>query len=125
MKYIKSDNGKLRYDLVPVEIHESLAKVITYGANKYSDDNWIGIEVKRYEAALFRHINEWRKGNDIDKESGYHHLEHALSNLAFIICKTLYTNKYEKSNKEDNSTSDEDCELQVDREYLNFLKNNY
>ena len=60
-KGLKYDQSKLRYDLVPVEAHEALAEVISYGAQKYSDNNWQQVSKDRYVAALFRHINAWRK----------------------------------------------------------------
>jgi len=85
----KYDSDKLRYDLVPVETHEGLAEVITYGANKYDDDNWKYVEAYKYEAALFRHINAWRKGEKLDDESGLHHLKHALANISFLLYKDL------------------------------------
>lgn len=86
---MKYDGGKLRYDLVPVEVHEALAEVLTYGANKYADNNWQSVESDRYVAALFRHLNAWRKGEQVDEESGYHHLKHALTNVAFLLYKDL------------------------------------
>ena len=86
-KGIKYDQGKLRYDLVPVEAHEALAEVFTYGASKYGDNNWQGVESDRYIAALFRHINAWRKGERSDLESGLHHLKHALTNIAILLHK--------------------------------------
>ena len=84
-KGVKYDQGKLRYDLVPVGVHEGLCDVITYGAAKYDDNNWMHVEPKRYEAALFRHINAWRKGEKNDSESGKHHLFHAMACLAFLV----------------------------------------
>lgn len=83
----KYDQGKLRYDLVPVEAHEALAEVFTYGAAKYDDNNWQQVESKRYVAALFRHLNAWRKGESHDGESGLHHLKHALTNVAILLWK--------------------------------------
>lgn len=34
------NKGKLRYDLVPVRAQEEYVKVLTSGAQKYSDNNW-------------------------------------------------------------------------------------
>ena len=90
----KYDQGKLRYDLVPVEAHEGLAEVFTYGSIKYGDNNWQQVESERYVAALFRHLNAWRKGEKHDEESGYHHLKHALTNVAILLYKdTCMVNK--------------------------------
>lgn len=84
---IKDDDGKLRYDLVPVLAHEALAEVFTYGAKKYGDNNWQMVETDRYVAALFRHLNAWRKGEKYDPESSLSHLKHALTNAAILVCK--------------------------------------
>lgn len=83
----KYDDGKLRYDLVPVGAHEGLAEVFTYGATKYGDNNWQQVEADRYTAALFRHVNAWRKGQRYDLESRLHHLKHAMANIAILLWK--------------------------------------
>ena len=87
----KFDGGKLRYDLVPVEVEEELAKVLTYGAEKYAPNSWQTVEpfYDRYYAALRRHIAAWRKGEKTDPESRLHHLSHALCNVAFLLAKEL------------------------------------
>ena len=85
---MKYDSGKLRYDLIPPEVLEELAKILTHGANKYGDNNWKLLEdpMDRYYAALMRHLQEWRKGNSIDEDdSGELHLSHALANIAFLV----------------------------------------
>ena len=82
----KADNGKLRLDLVSPKIIEEIGKVRTFGAQKYGDnDGWKKVGVQRYEAALLRHLNEYRKGNYIDEESGLSHLAHIACNLMFIM----------------------------------------
>jgi len=80
------DEGKLRLDLIPSEVEEMLAEILTYGAKKYGDHNWErGILYSRIYASLRRHLLEWLKGNKTDKESGLPHLNHALCNLAFLV----------------------------------------
>lgn len=83
----KFDGEKLRYDLIPVKVLEELAKVLTYGANKYSANSWQNVEPfdDRYYAAAMRHLMEWRKGNQVDTESGLEHLSHALCCIAFLV----------------------------------------
>lgn len=81
---IKHDEGKLRYDLIPPHVQKWLAEVLTYGANKYAPNNWQNVEIDRYIAALYRHLNAWRLGENNDPESGFHHLKHALTNMMFI-----------------------------------------
>lgn len=86
---IKHDQDKPRWDLLPVEPIEEIVKALTYGAKKYSDNNWKTVEpfTERYYAAMMRHIVEWRKGNLIDSESGLSHLTHAMCCMLFLMTK--------------------------------------
>ena len=82
----KFDSKKLRYDLVPVEADQSDAEVFTYGAGKSGDRNWEqGIRFSRLYAAARRHLHAWWCGEDIDQESGLHHLAHVRANMAMIM----------------------------------------
>ena len=82
----KNDDGKLRMDLIPPEALEELAKVLTWGASKYSDKNWeLGLRWGRVLGAALRHIIAWMKGEIHDPETGLSHLSHALCNLAFLV----------------------------------------
>lgn len=82
---IKHDSGKLRMDLLPAEALLALGEVVTYGAGKYGENNWRGVEAWRYEAALLRHLMAWKMGERQDSESGIHHLKHVLCNAAFLV----------------------------------------
>ncbi len=82
----KFDEGKLRFDLIPPEAEEALARVLTMGAAKYGDRNWEeGIKFSRLYAAMRRHLNSHRTGEVLDPESGLPHLDHALANLAMMV----------------------------------------
>jgi len=82
----KFDKDKLRLDLIPVEVLEALAEVLTFGAKKYDARNWEkGMNWSRIYASAQRHLLQFYKGIDIDEESGYPHLYHALTNLAFLV----------------------------------------
>ncbi len=97
-KGTKYDGDKLRWDLLPLEEVEKVVEVLTFGANKYSPDNWRKVEnpVERYYAATLRHISDWRiRGELFDKESGLPHLAHAICCLLFIMW-------FNKTNKEGN-----------------------
>lgn len=84
-KGIKYDKMKDRWDLVPFNELKEVVEVITYGANKYSDDNWKKVSIERYFSALMRHITTYKTGEIIDKESKKNHLAHAITNLLFIM----------------------------------------
>jgi len=74
---LKYDNEKPRMDLVDPLALEGLAKVLTFGAQKYAANNWRnGIQYSRVSAALLRHMAAIQRGEDIDPESGLAHIDH-------------------------------------------------
>ena len=82
----KFDNGKLRFDLLPVLPLREIAKVFTIGAEKYDDRNWEqGISWSRVFGALMRHMWAWWRGEKADPETGYSHLWHAACCIMFLI----------------------------------------
>ncbi len=93
----KFDGGKLRMDLIPPEFEEAVAEILTYGAQKYEDENWRkGINYKRVYGALRRHLLAWWRGEDYDNETGFSHLWHAACNLAFLIVYEAHPSEYKK-----------------------------
>ena len=67
-----------RFDLIPFDALEELARVYGVGAKKYDDDNWIGGYRWRLSlGALLRHVSRFMLGEDRDPETGCHHLAHA------------------------------------------------
>ena len=82
----KFDGGKLRYGLIPPLAQAEMVKVLTFGAEKYEPDNWKNVpeSKSRYFDALERHVWAWKMGEQIDPESGIHHLAHAMCCLAFL-----------------------------------------
>lgn len=82
----KYDEGKPRMDLVPLDIIENVAKILTMGANKYGEDNWQELPNfwSRYKAALLRHLAAIDKGELLDQESGLPHIDHVLCNAMFL-----------------------------------------
>ena len=82
----KYDNGKLRFDLLPVEAIEDIVAVFTYGANKYADRNWEkGIKYGRVFGAIMRHLWSFWRGEDADPESKHPHLAHAACGFLFLL----------------------------------------
>lgn len=85
-KFVKDDNAKTRYDLLPPELLEETARVLTFGAQKYSAHNWAqGASWSRYFSAMMRHMWAWWRGEDNDPETGFSHLAHAACCLSFLI----------------------------------------
>jgi hypothetical protein len=82
----KFDGGKLEYGLLPPKALEETVKVLTFGAQKYERDNWKKVpdSKRRYFDALQRHVWAWKQGEQLDPESGIHHLAHAMCCLMFL-----------------------------------------
>lgn len=92
----KADEHKVRMDLIPPEVPFALAAVLTKGAIKYADRNWEkGMKWGRPFAALMRHMWAWWGGKgptnksflfgDLDPETKFSHLWHALACIAFLV----------------------------------------
>jgi hypothetical protein len=109
------NKGKLRYELIPQEFLDELAKVYTLGAHKYTiyedakgvqhkganisledsasmtivddgADNWrLGQNWMGSMASVKRHISSWVKGEDVDPDLGTLHLGNAAWGLASLI----------------------------------------
>lgn len=77
IKGTKHDQAKPMMNLLDREALEGLAKVLTFGAKKYSAENWRkGLEYSRTTAALMRHLLAFNSGEDLDPESGLPHIDH-------------------------------------------------
>jgi hypothetical protein len=63
-----------------------VGKVMTFGATKYAPNNWRrGMKWSRCINSLKRHVSAFEKGVDYDEETGLMHLEHAATNIAFLL----------------------------------------
>jgi hypothetical protein len=73
----KNDSGKPMLSLVSTPALFGLARVLTFGAQKYSADNWRdGFAWRRLINSLLRHGLEFSDGQDIDPESGLPTIDH-------------------------------------------------
>jgi hypothetical protein len=83
---LKFDGDKPRMDLLDPEALDELAKVLTFGAKKYCDENWRkGISYRRLLAAALRHVFAFMRGEDNDPETGLSHMAHAMCCAMFVI----------------------------------------
>jgi len=89
----KHDEGKVDLTLIPLIALESEARALMFGEKKYGRYNYTqGFEVSRLTSAALRHIYAYIGGQDVDSESGLHHLGHARANLAMLLhCEQLGT----------------------------------
>lgn len=87
----KHDKEKPPMALLDPEYLEGTARVLGFGATKYSPDNWRnGIAVRRLISAAYRHLGEINKGNDVDEETGELHAYH-LSCCTMFLASMLLT----------------------------------
>jgi hypothetical protein len=75
----KKGTKSARYDLIPSDSLDEVAKVYGYGASIYAPRNWeCGYAWGLSIAALERHVSAFKQRQDIDPESGLPHLAHAV-----------------------------------------------
>lgn len=107
-------DGKLRWDLLPLEEIEDIVKVYTAGSKKYGDNNWQYLKdgYQRYKAAMFRHLLEYEKGNKIDEETGCQHLAQVAWNAIAMLW--ISKNEYKPSTDVLKKALDERIEEKID-----------
>ncbi len=83
----KADSGKPMMGCIPPHAELAVARVLTFGAKKYSRGNWAHVENsdERYMDAALRHLNAYRRGEQTDSETGENHLAHAICCLMFML----------------------------------------
>lgn len=88
---VKHDENKVRYDLIPHDAMHEIARVLTFGAERYGDRNWEkGIKYGRLYAASQRHLTSFWRGNKINHEDfGLHHLAHAATCILMLLSHDL------------------------------------
>ena len=94
-KGVKFDNEKPRMDLFSPGALLASGQVMSHGAKKYEPRNWErGVDWGRYYGAALRHLLAWWSGEDLDKESGLHHLAHAMCCVMFLLHYAQDPEKY-------------------------------
>lgn len=90
---MKYDNDKPKMHLVCPEFITEVARVLTFGANKYGENNWRHDVDKtsygRTYSSVQRHLNAFWAGEDIDPESHLPHLAHAATQIMILYMQTL------------------------------------
>lgn len=84
---LRYNTGKPMMELIEPGFMEEVAKILTFGAEKYEIDNWKKFDkIKRFQAygSLMRHLEAHRKGEKTDPESGCSHLCHIVTNAMFL-----------------------------------------
>lgn len=82
----KFDTGKPPIGLIPYSALIEEAHVLAFGVDKYGTHNWRkGMQWQRLIDAALRHVHAFNNGEDLDPETGLHHLAHARCCLGFLI----------------------------------------
>lgn len=97
----KGKAGSLKPQLqhIPPALNAETAKALSCGAVKYGPWNWREnkVEMMTYLGAMKRHIDALIEGEDIDPESGAHHLGHVAAGCGIVLdarkCGTLIDNR--------------------------------
>lgn len=88
-----------RFDLIPVGPLAQLARHYAAGAAKYDEHQWRkGYEWSKSYSALIRHLTAFWSGEDIDGETGSHHMVavawHAFTLLEFVEKHPNFDDRY-------------------------------
>lgn len=87
----KKDEGKPRWELIPFDVVDAVARILTKGALKYESRNWEkGIAYGRVFAGVMRHLGEWWMCKLFGRDGINHadgtesHIDHAITGLMFL-----------------------------------------
>lgn len=83
----KFDSAKPKMYLLPPKAIVEVSKVLTFGAEKYDEENWRKLDnlQNRYTGGALRHLFAHLDGELKDPETGYSHLAHAMCCLLFKL----------------------------------------
>jgi hypothetical protein len=76
---------RVPFSVIPAEVLGQLGIAMMEGALKYGRHNYraVGLRGSVYYDAIMRHLTAWWEGEDIDPESGEHHL---IKLMAGAVC---------------------------------------
>ena len=80
-------SGKIPVHLAPTSAIAYMSLGLLDGLLKYGRSNFraVGVRASIYYDALIRHTMAWFEGEDIDPDSGLHHLCHVLACAAILV----------------------------------------
>ena len=82
------NDNKPKFSLIDLNSMQECAKVLEFGAKKYSRDNWKkGLVMTEILDSMLRHIAALQNGEWNDPESGLSHIGHIQCNALFLGCK--------------------------------------
>lgn len=77
---------KRQFQFLPIPVLNEIAEGMAEGARKYGAYNWREkpIEASDYYDSTMRHLTAWMSGEDVDPDSGVHHLSKAITGLVVV-----------------------------------------
>lgn len=86
----RSNAGKPRWTLLPLDALAAVVEVLEMGARKYAPRNWEkGLSWSETADSLLRHLVTWHRGERFDPESRQPHLAHVACNALFLLAHEL------------------------------------
>jgi hypothetical protein len=109
----KDDSGKPPMGLLDRYALEQVARVMDYGAKKYSRYNWRGgLALSRLYDAALRHVFAFIDGEDLDPDTKLPHIAHAMCCLMFLLRtqrdRPDLDDRYKRKEKRDHPLSGSD-----------------
>ena len=94
-------DDKTRWELIPLDCLEDIARVYTEGAKKYGDNTWQNLDngYKRYKGALLRHLYA-AEHDGFDEETGCRHLAQVAWNAIALLWISKNKDKDSSSSRE-------------------------
>lgn len=82
------------FSVIPMEVVAGIGLAMLEGALKYGRHNYraIGVRASVYFDATLRHTVRWWEGEDIDPDSGLHHIDKAIASLV-VLRDAIYCGK--------------------------------
>lgn len=101
MSALRYNQGKIQWSLVHFDSISELPKVLEFGAQKYSRDNWKkGLKLNEILDSMQRHLSSVIDGEQFDDESNLHHMGHIMCNAMFYMYNyKKQTNEQKKEEK--------------------------
>ncbi len=86
---------KVPFSTVSAPVIAEVGLAMLEGARKYGRHNYrvIGVRASVYYDAALRHLTAWWEGEDIDPDSGLHHITKAIASLT-VVRDAMIQHKY-------------------------------
>lgn len=85
---------RFAFSVIPMQVIAGVGLAMLEGALKYGRHNYraIGVRSSVYFDAALRHIVRWWEGEDIDPDSGLHHIDKCIASLV-VLRDAIYMSK--------------------------------